>query len=170
MECDGAPSHVQGSLFTGGLIGKFGMPGPHSHASARWLLPRQGRSGWFSQTQPVLSQTKHAMSYKIHARSRMVESGNLPGPPRFTSNARPNTPWPDPHRPTYRPSCGIGDLHRGRGFVLRAGRRNYRSAVSFRIGGQGKPSPPRGLGGPKPSVGADDERCGAIVAARIAGR
>ena len=31
--------------------------------------------------------------------------------------------------------------HRGRGFVLRAGRRNYRSAVSFCIGGQGKPPP-----------------------------
>jgi hypothetical protein len=41
-----------------------GMPGPQSHASARWLLPRQRRSGWFSQTQPVLSQTEHAMTVR----------------------------------------------------------------------------------------------------------
>jgi hypothetical protein len=27
-------------------------------------LPRQGRSGWFSQTQPVLSQTEHAMTVR----------------------------------------------------------------------------------------------------------
>jgi Low affinity iron permease len=39
----------------------------------------------------------------------MVESGNLPGPPGFTTSARPNTPWPDPHWGTYRPSCGIRD-------------------------------------------------------------
>jgi hypothetical protein len=45
------------------------MPAPQSQASARWLLPRQGRSGWFSQTQPVLSQTKHAISDKYAADS-----------------------------------------------------------------------------------------------------
>jgi hypothetical protein len=41
------------------------MPASQSHVSARWLVPRHGRAGWFSQTQPVSSQTKHAITDKI---------------------------------------------------------------------------------------------------------
>src|ERR1700733_2003364 len=48
-----------------GLQSSQGMPAPRSHASARSLVPRQGRSGWFSHTRLVLSQTKHAVSCKI---------------------------------------------------------------------------------------------------------
>jgi hypothetical protein len=42
-----------------------GMPTlAQSQASSRALVPRQGRSGWFSQTQPEPSQIEHAISYK----------------------------------------------------------------------------------------------------------
>jgi hypothetical protein len=58
-----------GELAGGSSIPPLGLQASHvmptltqSHASARWLVPRQGRSGCSSQTQPVSSQTKHAMN------------------------------------------------------------------------------------------------------------
>ena len=45
-----------------GLQCSQGMPAPHSHPSAPGLGPRHGRSGWFSHTQPVPSQTLHRMT------------------------------------------------------------------------------------------------------------
>jgi hypothetical protein len=45
-----------------GLQASQGMPAPHSHAAARWLVPRHGRSGWFSQTHPPSSQLVHLMA------------------------------------------------------------------------------------------------------------
>jgi hypothetical protein len=47
-----------------GLQNSQGMPAPQPHASARLLSPCQGRFGWFSHTQPVVSQFKRAMGYK----------------------------------------------------------------------------------------------------------
>ncbi len=38
------------------------MPAPQSQASLRLLKPRQGFSGWLSQTDPLSSQNKHALA------------------------------------------------------------------------------------------------------------
>jgi hypothetical protein len=43
----------------------------------RWLLPRHGRSGCSSQTQPMLSQTKHAMTVGYVLRHRSVTPASV---------------------------------------------------------------------------------------------
>jgi hypothetical protein len=63
-------------------------------ASIRALaVTASGAIGMLLADQSVLSQFKHAMSYKIDARSRMVESGNLPGPPRVNESERQHSHW-----------------------------------------------------------------------------
>jgi hypothetical protein len=47
-------------------------PGPHSQASARWLLPRQGRSGWFSQTPEQTSSRSNLYSGRLPVRDRQT--------------------------------------------------------------------------------------------------
>jgi hypothetical protein len=55
------------SISPQGLQASHGIPTlTQSRASARWLVPRHGRSGWFSQTQPVSLQMLHAME-KLHS-------------------------------------------------------------------------------------------------------
>jgi hypothetical protein len=76
-----------------GLQTAHGMPAPHSHASARWLVPRYGRSGWFSQIHPLLPQMMqvtllrplrdlgdvghHALTARIERRHQRLDVGDL---------------------------------------------------------------------------------------------
>jgi hypothetical protein len=48
-----------------GLQISHGAPAPQSHASARLLNILNGRSGWFSHTQPVSSQLAQGMALDI---------------------------------------------------------------------------------------------------------
>jgi hypothetical protein len=54
------------SMLPQGLQASHGMPGPQSHASTRWLVPRHGQSGWSPQTQLVPSQLLHRMAVALH--------------------------------------------------------------------------------------------------------
>jgi hypothetical protein len=54
--------HVWRMSASHGLQSSQGAPAPQSQASNRLLNILKGRSGWFSQTQPVLSQVSHAMA------------------------------------------------------------------------------------------------------------
>jgi hypothetical protein len=85
------------SMPPAGLQYSHGIPAPQSQASARWLSPRQGRSGWFSQTQPVSSQTSHRIAIDMSDVGFLGRHGSwqLPEPPITQSNRQGH--WRIPH-------------------------------------------------------------------------
>jgi hypothetical protein len=67
-----------------GLQSSQGAPAPQSQASNRLLNILKGRSGWFSQTQPVLSQVTHVIA---PAPGDMTQCGGGAGVPSQLARA-----------------------------------------------------------------------------------